>query len=204
MDLQILEKALKLMWQYEYKWGRKQQDNWDQKTNFIYDTRTFWELQERVASFEPKLKNYTINRWYNFWSAMLVEYIFSQHKNVIANKNSYDKLVDFSINGISFDHKTSVYPRQFPKWYEYGKQNKKELIEWLYENQSQQWRKHLSNRLFIVLCDSQTQEHRKMKAEISLLEEAIDRYMNSFDEDKLCKLDFWNGEIYSDIIWVEK
>jgi hypothetical protein len=41
MDLQILEKALKLMWQYEYKWGRKQQDNWDQKTNFIYDTRTF-------------------------------------------------------------------------------------------------------------------------------------------------------------------
>ena len=204
MDLEILEKALQLRWKFPYKWGRKQWDDWDKKTNFIYDTRTFWELKRIIEKFETPLQEYAMNRWYNFWSAMWVEYIFSTHKSVLPNKNSYDKLVDFTIDGTSFDHKTSIYPNWFYKEYSYWKNNKKELIEWLYENQSQQWRKHLGNRLFIVLYDSQNQEHWKMKAEITILGEAIDDYMDSFNKDNLCTLDFWEWTVYSDIIWVEK
>lgn len=133
---------------------------------------------------------------------MGVEFIFSNHRNVEPNKNHYDKLIDFKINGIPFDHKTSIFPRGFNKPLNYAFENKHELIEWLYLNQSQEGRKHLKNRLFIVLYDSVNKEHWKMKAEIQLLKEKVDNYVNNFHFDKLIKLNFGEGDIYSDIIWV--
>ena len=93
---------------------------------------------------------------------------------VIANQNKYDKLIDFRINGIEFDHKTSVLPKGFQKSYQYAKKHKKELTEWLYKNQSQEGRKHLKNRLFIVLYHLKSQQHWKLKAEISLLKKTVD------------------------------
>jgi len=54
-----------------------------------------------------------------------------------------------------------VFPKAFGKDYAYAKENKKELIEWLYNNQSQQGRKHLENRLFICIFDTKNGEHWK-------------------------------------------
>jgi hypothetical protein len=204
MDLQLLEKYLKKRWSYEYKWGRKQNNEWDNETNFIYKIRTFSELLKRIEPFDADLRNYALNRWYNFWSAMGVEYIFSTHKIVIPNKNHYDKLVDFKIGNISFDHKTSILPQGWGKSLEYAKQNEKELIEWLYINQSQQGRMHLKNRLFIVLYDSIGQEHWKLKAEILFLKYYIDNYITNFNVNNLCKCDFGEGVVLSDVIWVVK
>lgn len=204
MNLEILEQALKKVWDYGYKWGRKQSNSWDYQTNFVYNVRTFSQLLEHIDPFSTDLKNYAVNRWYNYWSAMWAEYIFAAHKNVIPNKDIYDKLVDFRINGISFDHKTSVFPKWFNKSFEYAQEHKKELIEWFYKNQSQQWRKHFRNRLFIVMYDSETQQHWKMKAEISVIQKSIDSYVRSFSRSRLLKLDFWDGVVYSDIIWIIK
>ena len=204
MNLERLEKALKKRWIYEYKWGRKQTNDWDGLTNFIYNTVTFNGVLEKIKHFDVNLQNYALNRWYNFWSAMGVEYIFSTHKIVIPNKNRYDKLVDFKINNISFDHKTSVFPAGFGKTIEYAKKNESEIIKWLYVNQSQENRKHLNNRLFIVLYDNVNQEHWKMKAEISLLKKAIDTYIENFHETELYRFDFGDNLVYSDIIWVER
>ena len=86
----------------------------------------------------------------------------------------------------------------------YLKQNKKELITWLYENQSQEGRKHLKNRLFIVLYDNNTQQHWKMKAEIMLLKTNIDNYVVNFSKQNLVELDFGNGTVFTDIIWIKK
>ena len=203
MDLQRVETELKKRLSYPYHWGRKQSNEWDNKTNFIYRTYSFNTLLRKTESFDQALKNYALNRWYNFWSAMAVEHIFSSHTNVKANKNKYDKLVDFSIDGIPFDHKTTVYPHGFNKPYKYAIENELKLIEWLYANQSQQGRKHLKNRLFLVLYDTNG-EHWKIKSEIYRLKTAIDTYVDNFIKSELCRLDFGEGEVFSDIIWIEK
>jgi hypothetical protein len=203
MDLIRLEKELKNRLQYGYNWGKKQDNSWDQQTNFIYKTYSVQKLIERTQQLNTGLKNYALNRWYNYWSAMAVEDIFCSHPNVIANKNVYDKLVDFRINNIPFDHKTSIFPKGFNKDIDYALNNKRELIQWLYDNQSQQGRKHLENRLFIVLYDSNN-EHWKMKAEISILKHSIDDYICKFNEMYLETFDFGNGKVLSDILWIRR
>jgi len=204
MDLERVERELKKRLNYPYIWGRKQSDDWDKQTNFIYKTYSMESLIKKTKNFDDSLRNYAFNRWYNFWSAMAVEDIFVSHPNVQANKNRYDKLVDFKIYNIAFDHKTTVFPKGFNKNFEYAKEHKDELINWLYSNQSQQGRKHLENRLFIVLYDSKNNDHWKMKAEISLLKTKIDTYVKNFNKENLSVLNLGNGNIYSDIIWVTK
>lgn len=203
MDFIRLETQLKERLNFPYSWGRKQSNEWDAKTNFIYTTYTFEKLIEITAPFTIEEKNYAFNRWYNFWSAKAVEKLFSLHKKVLPNVNEYDKLVDFSINSISFDHKTSVFPKNFDKTFEYAKENPAELITWLYLNQSQDGRKHLENRLFVVIYDKNG-EHWKLKSEIGILKKQIDTYVEHFDENKLIVITIENKKIISDIIWVEK
>jgi hypothetical protein len=203
MDFIRLEIQLKERLSFPYFWGRKQSNEWDAKTNFIYSTYTFGKLVEITAHFTNDEKNYSFNRWYNFWSAMAVEKLFSLHKKVVPNVNKYDKLVDFSINNISFDHKTSVYPKGFNKPFEYAKQNPAELITWLYLNQSQDGRKHLENRLFIVLYDKNG-DHWKLKSEIGFIKKQIDNYVEHFNENNLISITIENRKIISDIIWIEK
>ncbi len=204
MDLKRVEIELKKRWAYPYHWGRKQSDDWDRITHFIYTTYSFKSLLERTDTFDNDLRDYALNRWYNFWSAMACEYIFATHHIVTPNRDRYDKLVDFSIQNIPFDHKTSVFPKGFKQTIGYAKQHKLELIRWFYTNQSQQGRRHLANRLFVVLFDHQSNDHWKLKAEINLLRQAIDTYMNGFSIPNLITLNIENRQVLSDVIWVER
>ena len=204
MDLSRLERELKKRWAYPYRWGRKQADDWDSKTTFIYTTYAFNTLLKRIETLNDALQNYALNRWYNYWSAKGVEYLFSSYATVEAHHNVYDKKVDFTIQGIPFDHKTTVFPKGFGKDYTYAIAHKKELIQWLYENQSQQGRKHLSNRLFVVLMDVKNHKHWKLKAEMPLFKTVIQEYMSTFNKQQLVQLDFGQGVVYSDILWLKK
>ena len=204
IDLEKLELQLKKRLKYPYTWGRKQADDWDKMTNFIYEIRRFSDLEVMISNLSPELKNYALNRWLNFWSAKGIEQIFTSQQNVVANKNEYDKLVDFTINGIPFDHKTSVFPRGFKKDFNYAYQNKRELIQWFYDEQSQQGRKHLKNRLFVVLFDRNSLEYWKLKVEIRLIKQQIEQYITNFSLNKLEKFNFENEEILSDVIWIIK
>ncbi len=202
MDLLRVETELKKRLAHPYKWGRKQSDDWDAKTSFIYTTYSFDKLLEKTASFDEKVRDYALNRWYNFWSAEAVENLFSLHEKVSPNINKFDKLIDFTINTTCFDHKTTVFPTGFNQTVAYAKNNPAELIQWLYLNQSQESRKHLKNRLFIVLVDK-NKEHWKLKAEIKLLKSEIDRYVGNFNSENLIQLNLENNTILSDLIWVE-
>ncbi len=204
MDLPRVERELKKRCDYPYRWGRKQSDSWDQMTRFIYKTYSMSMLYRKAEHLDPDLRDYAFNRWYNFWSAMAVEDIFASHPNVEPNKNSYDKLIDFSINKIPFDHKTSVFPKGFAKSIDYARVHQVELIEWLYRHQSQEGRMHMKNRLFIVLYDGETMQHWKMKAEIMLLKRAIDQYVENFSPKNLYRFDFGDGAVFSDIIWITR
>lgn len=206
-SLQQIESELKKRLEHPYKWGQKQNDNFDKQTNFIYHTFSFEEvLKEIDKRFNSKKDfdsyfNYSINRWFNFWSAYAVENIFCSLPNVKPALNSRDKLIDFSIQGVSFDHKTSVFPKKFPMQINDAIKKTDELIKWLYQHQSQQQRKHLKNRLFIVLYNSNG-EHWKLKSEISWLKARIEKYMIGFNPDYLLKFNFEKDkETLSDIIW---
>lgn len=209
MNLSDIEIQLKKRWRYPYKWLQKQNDQWDAYTNFIYSTQHWDNLINEIAGAVQQYKlnkeaafYYAINRWYNFWSSVAVEHIFCSLPQVIPAKNNKDKRIDFSIQNIPFDHKTSVFPKGFKNDFAYAKANKEELLHWLYINQSQQGRKHHANRLFIIVYDK-SGKHWKLKAEISLLQQAISNYVATFEPKQLTTLKFSeNQTALSDIIWV--
>lgn len=211
LNLENLETELKKRHHYPYKWFRKQNDEWDSCTNFIYQTPNWDTFVEKTAALVQKQKldkhhifQYAANRWYNFWSATAVEQIFTELQGVkpVAEAKDFEK--DFYLFGIPFDHKTSVFPKQFDKSYEYALTHKTELIEWLFKNQSSQKRYHLKNRLFIVVY-AENGDHWKLKGEISLIKIAIEKYVESYSRKHLHSFTFVENQItFSDIIWVSK
>ncbi len=203
MNLQSLESELKKRLDFPYTWGRKQSDEWDRKTKFIYQIQDFENLENQCKDFDNELRNYAFNRWLNFWSAKAVESIFVSNSLVKKEDNPFSKTVDFYISEIPFDHKSSVFPRQFGKSFDYSLNHKKELIEWLYNNQSQQGRKHLENRLFIIFFDEKNGEHWKLKTELTLIQDKIEDYLGNFSKDNLVSLNLDSREIFSDVIWIK-
>jgi hypothetical protein len=201
---QIGQQLQRRVLEYPYKaWGRRQTDDWDRQTNFVYHLYRWDDLYPEIVKLENPVADYAVNRWFNFWSAVAVERIFCTLPGVEAHINQYDRLVDFSIQRINFDHKTSVFPKNYgysPKfaWY-----NKSHLIKWLYLNQSQEQRYHLANRLFIILY-ARDGEHWKLRAEITRLQEVIESYVNNFNPSKLIKLSSNDARILSDVIWFVK
>jgi len=202
-----IERELKKRLSYPYKWGRKQNNEFDRLTNFVYRISVFEEVLKEIERRFKKdkehsnISNYALNRWYNFWSAQAVEKIFCSLPNVKPALDSKDRLVDFTIDGVKFDHKTSIFPKNFPYKIDEAIKKTNELILWLYKNQSQQQRKHLKNRLFIVLYSSDG-EHWKLKSEISWLKERIEKYMQGFNPHYLLKFSLEkNQATLSDVIW---
>ncbi len=211
MNYELLEKELKKRIEIPYYWGGKQFDKLDNQTNFIYKIDSFASiLSEIEVNFKNNnqynnLRNYTLNRWYNFRSAKAVEAIFCEHENVKPHIDSYNKFTDFFINNTPFDHKTTVFPNGFKKSVPYAIEHKGELIEWSYKNQSQQQRKHFKNRLFVVLVNYENDnEHWKLKAEISWLREIIVAYLRNFNSSKLYSFKNENKVVKADIIWAIK
>jgi hypothetical protein len=206
-DLLQIEKELKKRLAFPYNWGRKQNDEFDRLTNFIYHIPIFDEVLKEIENKfrsdkeHQNISSYALNRWYNFWSAQAVEKIFCSLPNVKPALDEKDKLVDFTIDGVTFDHKTSIFPKNFPYPIDEAIKKTDELIHWLYKNQSQQQRKHLKNRLFIVLYSSNG-EHWKLKAEISWLKGRIEKYMEGFNPHFLLKFPLeQNHDTISDVIW---
>lgn len=210
-DLDHIERELQKRLCHPYEWGRKQNDVWDRYSNFIYTTRNWKELLEHCAVEAKKnhldsreFLNYSANRWYNFWSAVAVETIFTGMPGVTPHFKHGDRLVDFRLFGLNFDHKTSIFPKGFGKSLKFAQQHPGDLITWLYQNQSSQQRHHYGNRLFLLVY-AEDGNHWKLKAEISWLKSIIEKYVSNFDTSQLVKLEFLPGrETFSDIIWAIK
>ena len=203
-----LEKELKKRHRYPYKWYRNQNDLWDSYTNFIYAEKDFDSIIRRIQITSENLNlpfdevfQYAVNRWYNFWSAQAVEFIFSEMEAVVPVKETKDREKDFYLSGIPFDHKTSVFPKKFGRNFDYARVNKSELILWLYKNQSRQQRHHLKNRLFIVVYDING-AHWKLKAELSLLKTTVEKFVGDFSPEQLHSFSIGKRKFLSDVIWV--
>ncbi|WP_442847082.1 hypothetical protein [Leeuwenhoekiella sp. H156] len=207
LNLGQLECELKKRWLYPNIWYRKQNDAWDQRSDFIYDFWQFESVLERISRTETSefdkqgFLNYALNRWYNYWSARAVEQIFCEQPGVVPAKNAKDRLVDFSINGINFDLKTSVFPKAFDQDLAFAKANPAQLINWLYTHQSTGRRFHLENRLFLIVHQADGR-HYRLKAEISWLQGLIADYVSTFDASKLVTVSTTDSKtVFSDSIW---
>lgn len=211
MNLPAIENELKKRCQYEYRWFRKQNNSWDRLSSFIYSTSSWDRLNENIALIiateklnEKEFFQYCSNRWFNFWSAMAVEHIFTEMNQVIPNKNPKNRKVDFNFFGNNFDLKTSVFPRGFNRHITYAQNNPGKLISWLYQNQSKENRFHQENRLFLIVY-AEDGEHWKLKAEISFLNQVIEKYVATFENSQLKEFQFQQGKTtLADVIWAIK
>lgn len=198
ITIDALELELKKRLIYPYSWGCIQNNDWDKATSFIYKTFNFEDLTAQIEFNFKQLKlkttfeiyfNYALNRWYNFWSARGVEQIFTALPNVKAQDDKFDKYIDFWIDGIPFDHKTSIYPKGYKKPIEEAVKNPSDLTYWLYQNQSHQGREHFKNRLFVMLYQKDG-AHWQLKAELTIIKLAVEKYLQNFNPNQLISHSF--------------
>lgn len=185
----------------------KMQNNYnDYKSNFIYTANTVEECRQ-LAKLNNVDEDYVLHRWYNFKTSITCENIFLEF-GAIKEKDLKNKLVDLYINDVPFDIKLTVYPNAL-KHHPYNlrtREGKNQMIQWFYTHQSQQQRKHLANRLFIV-CDGKTQfESLSLKSDFEQLRKKIKLYMDITSKEGFNKLviidDGKNYSVYSDIIYL--
>ena len=211
LDLVHIESELKKRWAYPYTWLRKQTNDWDNATKFIYKNPD-WDVfvQEMESAWKEgnfdknSFSHYAMNRWYNFWSAQAVEQIFTDLPGVAPNPNPLEDHYDFRWLGERFDLKTSVFPKGYGENLAFAKAQPKHLIQWFYKNQSTEQRFHLKNRLFIV-CHDINGDHYKLKAEIRMLEGLVQDYMKERTPADTISLDLQEeSETMADIIWATR
>jgi hypothetical protein len=165
-------------------WGRVQDDAWDGLSRFIYRLRTAASVRaeaERVAG-ERRLDqtafgHYALRRWYCFWGARMAELLFQTHAGVHPGPPRHHE-IDFTIDGVPFDLKTSEVPRRFLDSVEVLTADPGKVASWLYEHQSREGRHHNANRLFLLLCDPEAPDEAwRLRADVGALRRAIDGFM---------------------------
>ena len=80
---------------------------------FIKKYDTYEEISKKLKNeINQAVHGYVQCSWYNHWTTILAENIFKQHKNVIPAIGEI-KQIDFFINDIPFDLKTTYLPANF-------------------------------------------------------------------------------------------
>lgn len=187
----------------------RQNNSCDYKSNFIYNTYTFNELVEHAQANDVDF-SYICHRWYNFHTSIECENIFINN-GCIKESDTKNKEIDLYINDIPYDIKLSVYPAKYISNESIeSRTGKNDLIRWLYLNQSQQGRKHLANRLFII-CKANTPvnnpvENLMLKCRFDLIEPKIEQFLRYYQTRELNSLTIQDNEAYyqvfSDVIYI--
>jgi len=156
---------------------RMQSNRYDKVSNFIYKMESLDDCLIEIERTGVD-RDYALHRWYNYMTSIQCEYIFCEY-GAVHETDKYNHDVDIYIDNIPFDVKLTVYPAKLiDKPYNLStRTGKNDMIRWYYANQSQQNRKQLLNRLYVV-CDAPTsQENMVMKSNFDLMRERISAYM---------------------------
>lgn len=140
-------------------------------------------------------------------TSVACEYLFCEF-GAVHDNDVYNHDIDIYINGIPFDVKLTIYPAKLShRPYDLKtRTGKKEMIKWYYANQSQQARKQMLNRLYVVCDGKDAYECLIMKSDFKLLREKISSFMRYSLNNGINEIDIVdNGIIYhlkSDIIYI--
>ena len=165
-------------------WGRVQDDRWDELSRFIYRVRAAAGVRERAERVAAEhgldagaFVQYALRRWYCFWGARVAELLFLAHPGVEPGPPRHHE-IDFTIDGVPFDLKTTEVPRRFLASAKDLARNPGKLAPWLYRNQSREGRFHAANRLFLLLVDPEEPEEAwRLRGDVPALRVAIDGFM---------------------------
>ncbi len=183
-----------------------QNNSYDKASNFIYQMKS---LNECLREIERRNVNreYALHRWYNYMTSIQCEYIFCEY-GAVHDTNKYNHNVDIYIDDIPFDVKLTVYPAKLSsRPYDLTtRDGKNEMIRWYYANQSQQNRKQMLNRLYVVCDASSPYENMVMKSNFDLMRRRIADFMQNVKSNGLneivitdCGRDY---KLMSDIIYL--
>lgn len=137
----------------------------------------FDDLMDSVDNrLNGEMKSYVAATWYNHWSTVLIEDQISRHPNVVPTLKNI-KGIDLFFNDCPFDLKITYLPRDYDLNDAMGAPQN--LARWLYEHQGEQ-RFGAENRLYVVVADTNdVTQSWKIKRDIALISESIDRFMNA-------------------------
>lgn len=202
-DLELdLHRCLDLM---GIDWKKQSNDN-DSDTNFIYKCETLNQCLEEISKSGVN-KNYALHRWYNYKTSIETEEIFCKY-GAKHCENKYDHNVDIYISDIPFDVKLTCYPKKLFKQKPYDlttRSGKNDMIRWLYVNQSQENRKQLINRLY-VMCDGELYSDAFiMKCNFSKIESVVASYMKYIQSHKINEITVEeNKKVLCDLLYVKE
>ncbi|MBW2961512.1 hypothetical protein [Mesonia aestuariivivens] len=208
--LTYIENQLQQRLIYPYEFVEIQYENWSTYANFIYDFSSWDALVEAMkATIEAyglnkrEFFNYAANRWFNYWSTIAIEQIFTEVEGIIPSLSYKNRLVDFNLRGIDFSLNITVFPEDFKQTLYYAQHHQEELLYWMCSKHPQQEILSPKNRLFVIAYSNEV-EPWKLKAEISWLKTVIQKYVSTFDASKLEQLQLNGESFYSAIIWAVK
>lgn len=164
---------------------KMQNNSLDAETKFIYNMNSLQECLDEIE--KPRVdRDYALHRWYNYMTSIYCEEIFCDY-GAVHEADKYNHDVDIYIGGVPFDVKLTVYPAKLSsRPYDLKKRRgRNELIRWYYENQSQEDRKQMLNRLYVVCDAASAQENMAMKSNFDLMRQKISAYMNYIKEHSL-------------------
>lgn len=176
-------------------WKRKQGDDWDRLSRFIYrirDLDTLRSVTRRTAVGNGlslcDFGSYVIHRWYNFHTHQAALGIILAHATAHPEPDPYHHTVDFYLNGQGFDLKLTRLPHRFGRSIAYARAHPDELARWLYVNQSQQGRFHAANRVFLVTHDADAPSRTwELRRDFAQLERVIHEFL---DKPRLMEITF--------------
>ncbi len=186
----------------------KMQNNFDdRRSRFIYSVNTYDEVVEQSETLGVDTR-YALHRWYNYKTFKECERLFAVY-GAVRERNSTHHSIDFYILGEHFDLKLTVYPAKL-SYHPYDlttRGGKNRMIQWLYEHQSQDGRKHLDNRLFIVCDGGSSYESLRLKSDFERIEQGIKKYMEYVKLHGFNYVDITDNDIIysvvSDIIYIK-
>lgn len=191
-----LKKSLPLVTQ---NWGGKQNDKVDKLTSkLVYsNTLDFDKFKELINTNIPtEYHVYACKRWFNYILSTITEYYFVNNKLCSKKEKLYHKTIDFYLDNIPFDLKSSAFPKSLYS----NKISSLEVVKWLYNNQSKESRFHTHNRLFIVYKPSKHEDIYLLKSNLNLLKFKVLQYLDNWNSTNLLQLD---NKVLTDIILIQ-
>lgn len=140
-------------------------------------------------------------------TSIYTEYLFCEY-DAIHDEDLTNHDIDIYIDGIPYDVKLTVYPVELNN-HPYNlktRQDKNAMISWYYKHQSQQTRKQMLNRIYIV-CDAHSQRGKlKMKSDFDLIRTKVQTFMQHVEQNDMNKIEIPDeGKKYrlkSDIVYI--
>ena len=146
-----------------------QNDRQDGLTRFVYRVHDLDELLSECERTGADL-NYALHRWYNFVTSTAAEAAFCE-AGAIPERNKRNHDIDIWLDGIPYDVKLTVYPKRLStRPYDIStRAGKDQMMRWLYSHQSWQGRKELTNRLYVMVDETNPRRAYAKKADVDAM-----------------------------------